>query len=66
MLKFLFKWWDSANRSSDMTILWPICKQHAPSLDDAKAAFYMHIINDPAWTNHYVEADLIDFVDRLQ
>jgi len=66
MFKFLFGLWDKTNRNTDMRILWPICKQHAESLDVAKAAFFMHVSNDPAWYQHYSESDLIDFVDNLQ
>ena len=53
------------NRSTDMTTLWPICKQHAQTLDHAKAAFYMHAVNDSAWTDHYTESELKSFVDSL-
>lgn len=65
MLKWILDWWDSTNRSSDLTILWPICKKHAPSLDYARAAFFMHVNIDPAWNKHYSHEELIQFVDTL-
>jgi hypothetical protein len=49
-----------------MWALWPACKEHAVSLDDARMAMYMHITNDTAWTTDYSEGDLIDFVEHLR
>jgi hypothetical protein len=66
MLKFLMSLWHATTRRTDMSTLWPICRQEAPTLDHAKAAFYLHASNDRAWTDHYTEAELIDFVDKLQ
>lgn len=64
----IFRWlrdtWDAVTRSSDMSILWPICRQ-TEDLERAKAVFYFHIANDPAWTDHYTEAELVNFVDAL-
>jgi hypothetical protein len=65
MFKYLFDLWDGMNRSSDLTLLWPACKEHAPHLDHAKMAFFMHVQHDPAWTNHYTEEELIRYVDTL-
>ena len=65
MFKWFFNYWDKTNRITDMQILWPSCKQHATSLDDAKAVFFWHIMNDPAWSNHYDEVQLVEFVDQL-
>ena len=66
----LFKWlmglWDAINRKTDMRILWPICVETAPDLDHAKAAFYFHVSNDPAWINHYGEQNLIEFIEQLK
>jgi hypothetical protein len=66
MIRYLLGLWHATNRKTDMTTLWPVCKQHASTLDHAKAAFYLHASNDTAWTDHYTEAELIDFVDKLQ
>jgi len=54
------------NRRTDMDILWPACKEHANDLDSAKAAFYFHITNDPAWTDHYSDEELVAFVGDLR
>ena len=53
------------NRNTDMSTLWPVCKEHAKDLDHAKAAFFMHVINDPAWPYHYSEQELKEYVDKL-
>ena len=36
-------------RRVDMQILWPACREQAPDLDHAKAAFAAHAFNDKAW-----------------
>jgi hypothetical protein len=66
MFGFIVKWLHRANRRTDMDILWPACKEHATDLDQAKIAFYFHITNDPAWTDHYDDAELRSFVEDLQ
>ena len=37
-------------RKIDLDILWPVCREQAPDLDHAKAAFAVHAFNDRAWT----------------
>lgn len=49
LIKLLFKWYDARRRNIDLAILWPICKERAASLDQAKAVFAVHAFNDPAW-----------------
>jgi len=53
------------NRRTDLFTLWPLCKRHAKSLNHAKALFYAHAANDPAWTEHYTETELVNYVDKL-
>jgi len=65
-MKFLFKYWRTLQRATDMDTLWPACKQHAEDLDHAKAAFYFHASNDTAWTKDYTKEELINFVDQLR
>lgn len=60
-----FKYWRKLQRATDMDTLWPACKEHAESLDQAKAAFYLHASNDGAWTRDYTEQELIEFVGKL-
>ena len=43
-----------------------MCKDLATDLDQAKAAFFTHVMMDPAWTKYYSEAQLIDFMDDLE
>lgn len=66
VVNWMARWWRGAQRRTDMSTLWPACKRHAASLDDAKMAFYLHASNDPAWTEDYNEEDLIYFIGRLQ
>lgn len=65
MIKLIQRWWWSRQRAVDLQVLWPACKEMAPDLDHAKAAFMLHAINDPAWARHYGE-DLWQVVDALQ
>jgi hypothetical protein len=65
-MRILMSLWHALNRRTDLSTLWPVCKQHAKSLDHAKAAFYLHASNDAAWTDHYSEQELIAYVDAMQ
>lgn len=56
----------AGSRSADMKFLWPQLKARAQSLDHAKAGFYTHIVNDPAWTKDFTFPELQAFVDRLE
>ena len=56
---------DRYRRRIDMDILWPQCVELARTEDLAKAAFYYHISNAPAWTRHYTEHQLCRFVNDL-
>lgn len=42
-------WWHARQRAIDLRILWPICKEKAPNLEQARLAFAMHAMMDPAW-----------------
>jgi hypothetical protein len=53
-------------RRLDADILWTICKERAIDLDHAKSAFYFHIVNDPAWTRDFSEAELHDYIEALR
>lgn len=65
-LRSLSGYWRSTQRATDLSILWPVCKREANDLDHARAAFFMHMINDPAWTRDYSEDDLIEYVEQLR
>jgi antirestriction protein len=51
-------------RQIDMEILWPTCKQMAPDLHHAKAAFAVHAFKDWAWLI-LGEAEIIKAIDKL-
>jgi hypothetical protein len=49
MMKWLYDLWYERQRQADLKILWPCCREKAPDLDQAKAAFATHAFADPAW-----------------
>jgi hypothetical protein len=49
MWRWLVEWWPNRQRSIDLDILWPTCKEQALDLDHARAAFAVHAFHDPAW-----------------
>jgi hypothetical protein len=61
----LRSWWHRKQRSTDLEILWPACRDQAPNIEQARAAFYFHTVNDRAWTEHYNEEELHAYVWRL-
>jgi len=49
VIRWLLDRWHSRQRTLDMQILWPVCKEQADSLERAKAAFAFHAFHDRAW-----------------
>jgi hypothetical protein len=49
LMQWFWNWYDARRRRIDLDILWPVCKEHARDLDQAKAAFAIHAFNDPPW-----------------
>lgn len=49
MINLIRRWWAKRQRAVDIRILWPACKDNAPDLDHARAAFAYHAFNDSAW-----------------
>jgi hypothetical protein len=49
VIKAIVGWWRARQRSIDLQILWPACKDGARDLDHAKAAFAVHALHDEAW-----------------
>jgi hypothetical protein len=58
--------WDRPRRNIDLDILWPACKEQAVDIDHARAAFFSHVVNDPAWTRHYNYSTIFAIVDCLK
>ena len=48
-MRWLIDLWHERQRAIDLRILWPVCKNLAPDLDHAQAAFAMHAFHDKAW-----------------
>lgn len=51
MIKWLIGRWHKRLRSIDIDILWPSCRDGAPDLVTARAAFTIHACHDHAWSN---------------
>lgn len=66
MLKWLREWWWARQREQDMQLLWPVCKEQAPTLEHAKAAFAVHAYDDPCWIDYYGHDELRAFIDNLE
>jgi hypothetical protein len=49
LFRFFRSLWRQRQRQTDLQILWPLCKQHAKDLENARIAFALHAHNDPAW-----------------
>lgn len=64
-MKWLKTWWYKRQRTIDLQILWPSCRNLAPNLDQAKAAFAVHAFNDPAWMS-LGENEVIRRIGELQ
>jgi hypothetical protein len=48
-MRWLMNLWRERQRSIDLQILWPVCKENARDLDHARAAFAYHAFHDSAW-----------------
>ncbi len=66
LIEWLQRWFRARQRKVDLKILWPICKEMAEDLDEAKATFMVHVMHDEAWTADYTEAEAISFVSNLK
>jgi hypothetical protein len=61
MLQLLHRY----RRKLDIEILWPRCREHAPSLYQARLAFTVHAFNDPAWLC-LGKTEIAKIIDRLE
>jgi hypothetical protein len=65
MFKFIGVWWRERQRTVDLEVLWPICKEQAPDIKLARSAFFMHCTEDTAWTKDYSVDEIAQYVDAL-
>ncbi len=63
-MKWLLNWWHARQRKIDLNILWPSCKELAPDMDHAKAAFAVHAFHDRAWLC-LGEAEIYERIEAL-
>ncbi len=66
MFRWLRNWWWQRQRNIDLNVLWPVCKEQAPDLERARAAFAAYAFQDPAWISYYGRDRLIKFIDHLE
>ena len=64
MIRWLIDKWYARLRRIDLDILWPTCREQAPDLDHARAAFAVHAFHGRAWL-WLGEDEIIRQIDRL-
>jgi hypothetical protein len=64
MIRWLLDKWYAHLRKIDLDILWPSCRDQAPNLDRAKAAFATHAFHDRAWL-WLGEDEIVRRIDQL-
>lgn len=65
MIARLVYWWRERQRSIDIELLWPICRDKTECLDDARTAFAIHAFMDPAW-RCLGDEEICRRIDQLQ
>lgn len=62
-MNWIMQWWNKHCREIDFTILWPVCKEHARDLEEARMAFFVHTQMDSAWSD-LEQAQVIDLINH--
>jgi hypothetical protein len=65
MIRWALDRWHAYQRRYDLMILWPACRDAAPDLDHARAAFAMHAYHDRAWLC-LGDEEIARRIDRLE
>ena len=65
MIRMIARWFRRQQRATDLSVLWPACKDLTTSMAEARAVFYLHASRDRAWTLDYDEESLMEFIARL-
>ena len=65
LYQLLVDWWRAQQRALDIQILWPACKDEAPDIAAAKAAFSLHCFSDDAWASLSV-VEMLRQIDALK
>jgi len=47
-------------------MLWPICRQFAPSLDEARDAFFAHAVTEACWFDYYGPTKLAEHIATFE
>lgn len=66
LIRWWLRYWRKGQRAADLKFLWPACKEIALTLDLAKAAFALHVYEDPAWCEELSPRELYDFIENLR
>lgn len=65
MIRAIQRWFWARQRAADLRILWPVCKDKAPTLDTAREVFMLHCLWSPCWVREY-EDRLFEVVSKLE
>jgi hypothetical protein len=52
-------------RKLDVEIFWPACVAKAAHINEARAAFAYHAMNEPNWTRDMTEPEIVEYVKAL-
>lgn len=64
-IRWLVRLWHKRQRDIDIQLLWPTCRDVAPEIDVARAAFACHALHDSAWAE-IGEDEIIKFISTLE
>lgn len=65
-MKFLRNLIQASHRKTDLRILWPALKAASENVEQARTAFLLHALDDPAWTDKYTSEELGAFSETLE
>lgn len=65
-MKFLRNYFHARQRKVDLQILWPALKDAANNLEEARAGFFLHAMEDRCWTDHYTSTELAAYIEALR
>lgn len=65
LIRWLAGLWYAYQRRIDLAILWPSCRERAPTLDLAKVIFTGHAYRDEAWLC-LPEEEMLRIIDGLR
>lgn len=64
LLRMIHHWHNAKLRHIDIQILWPEIKKQTSNIDEARNAFELHALDDPAWQD-MSEAEIYRVIENL-